>query len=200
VLRVDDTVGIRVSLLASEACTGKEGKSDTNVSHIKQSLLQSAVPTTPEVPCCPVGGAILLLSTIKDSLGKSLPSKVILLLTKMERDVCNGRGDAKGLMESSLDRHGAEASTEATTVLLLSPLLEWIKCKDEAVPLLLEKGMTPGRMTDCCSTQSTRKGMGLVEKKGEFLRKIIHHHGDVRVVCNQFEAVSGAVKVCEFHV
>jgi len=33
----------------------------------------------------------------------------------MGRDVCSGRGDAKGLMESSLDGHGAlSASTEAT--------------------------------------------------------------------------------------
>ena len=87
-LRVNDAVGIRVSFLASEACTGKEGKSDTNVSHIKQSLLQSTVPTTPEIPCCPVGGAALLLSSIKDSLGKGLLPEVILLLSKMGRDVC----------------------------------------------------------------------------------------------------------------
>jgi len=34
-----------------------------------------------------------------------------------------------------------------------------------------------GRMTDCYSTQSTRKGMGLVEKKGQFAKKIIQTMG-----------------------
>jgi len=57
-----------------------------------------------------------------------------------------------------------------------------------------------GRMTDDVSTQSTHKGMGLVKAKGEFLRKMTHHHGDIRGVCSQFEADSGAAKVCEFHV
>ena len=47
-----------------------------------------------------------------------------------------------------------------------------------------------GRMTDGCGTQSTQKGMGLVKAKCEFLRKIIHHHGDSAAVC----AVGGCFK------
>jgi len=54
-------------------------------------------------------------------------------------------------------------------------------------------------MTDGCGTQSTQEGMGLVKAKGEFSRKITHCHGHSAVVCSQFEAVSGAGKVCEFH-
>ena len=60
-------------------------------------------------------------------------------------------------------------STEATVV--LSPLLS---CVDQIEWMRL---YLRGRMTDGCGTQSTRKGMGLVEKKCQFA-KIIHHHGD----------------------
>ena len=63
-------------------------------------------------------------------------------------------------------------STEATVV--LSPLL--IKWKGE-YRIEWMRLYLRGRMTDGCGTQSTRKGMGLVEKKCQFA-KIIHHHGD----------------------
>ena len=53
-----------------------------------------------------------------------------------------------------------------------------------------------GRMTDKCSTNSTQEGMGLVKAKGEFLRKVNTNHGDTPVAFGQFEAVSGAEKVC----
>jgi len=117
VLRVNDAVRIRVSFLASEACTGKEGKSDTNVSHIKQSLLQSAVPTTTEIPCCPVGGAILLLLPIKGPLEEGLVPEVILLLPEMGRDISYGRHNSKDLMECRLDGHGAIGSCRSNSSL-----------------------------------------------------------------------------------
>jgi len=56
-----------------------------------------------------------------------------------------------------------------------------------------------GGMTDDVSTQSTHKGMGLVKKEVS-VRENNSHHGDVSVVRSRFEADSGAVKVCEFHV
>ena len=40
---------------------------------------------------------------------------------------------------------------------------------------------------------------GVSGKEVSVFAKIIHYHGNVRVVCSQFEAVSGAGKGCEFH-
>ena len=62
---------------------------------------------------------------VEDALGKGLPSEVILLLAKMGRDVCEGRSDAKGLMEGCLDGHGA--STEATRFSHVASVELWIK-------------------------------------------------------------------------
>ena len=67
---------------------------------------------------------------------------------------------------------------------LLMRLFEWLR-------LYLR-----GRMTDKCSTNSTREGMGLVKAKGEFLRKVNTNHGDTSGAFGQFEAVRRAGKVC----
>jgi len=45
-----------------------------------------------------MGGATFHLLLVENTLGECLPSKVILLLSKMRRDVGYGRGDAEGLV------------------------------------------------------------------------------------------------------
>jgi len=54
-----------------------------------------------------VRGAVLLLLLVENTLVKGLFPKVILLLTKMGRDISYGRRNTKDLMECRLDRHGA---------------------------------------------------------------------------------------------
>jgi len=96
------------------------------------------------------------------------PMDVILLLAKMRREISYRWSDAKGLVEGCLDGHGA--STEATRFSRVASVELWIKFEWMRLYLWCWKDDSTGRMTDCCSTQSTRKGMGLVEKKGEFSR------------------------------
>jgi len=47
------------------------------------------------------------LLLVEDALGESLPSKVILLLLEMGRDISQGRSNAESLMWRRLDGHGA---------------------------------------------------------------------------------------------
>ena len=87
VLGMNHTVRVRVALLPSEACAGKKSEANSHVSHIKKCLLQPAVAATAKVQCRPVGGAIFLLLLVECPLEKGLPTKVILLLSKVGRDV-----------------------------------------------------------------------------------------------------------------
>jgi len=68
VFRMHDAIRAWVALLPCESCA--ESKTNPHIAHVKQSLLQATVPTTSKVPCCLVGGATLLLVSIKDSLDK----------------------------------------------------------------------------------------------------------------------------------
>jgi len=77
---MDHTVTAWIALFPSKACTGWKSKPNTDVTHVKESLLQSTIPSTPKVPCCPIGRAVFLLPSIACVLVEGLPLEVILLL------------------------------------------------------------------------------------------------------------------------
>ena len=62
----------------------------------------------------------------------------------------------------------------------------------EAVP--------PGKDDRRCQYTIYTQRDGVSEKEVSVRKKNNSHHGDVSVVRSRFEADSGAVKVCEFHV
>jgi len=125
VLGVDDRVAIWIRFVLGKACACEDRESNTKGLEIQECLLQSAITSAAKVPCAPVAGLLLSEEPVEDTLGKSLLPEGLLLLSEMGRDISYGRRNAKCLMECSLDGHAGEAttSTEATTVLLLSPLL-----------------------------------------------------------------------------
>jgi len=63
---------------------------------------------------------------------------------------------------------------------------------DEAVP--------PGKDDRRCQYTIYTGRDGVSEKEGSVREKDNTNHGHSAVVYTQFKAVSGAVKVCEFHV
>jgi len=97
VFRIDGTVTTGVSLLLGEASTGQCCKSNAKIVQVKQCMLQSTVPTTLEVPCCPVGRAMFCLLLVENVLAECLPSEIMLLLRQMRGNVSQSGMRREGL-------------------------------------------------------------------------------------------------------
>jgi len=67
------------------------------------------------------------------------------------------------------------------------------------VPLLVEKGMTPGKDDRLLQYTIYTERDGVSGKEVSVSKKDNTNHGDVRVVCSQYEVDSRAGKGCEFH-
>jgi len=94
VFGMDDAITMWVSLVLGESSANKHGKANTKCLQIKDSLLQSAVSSTADVPCAPMARLLLGEFPVECSLDEGLLPDCLTLLPQKKRDVREG-GDLR---------------------------------------------------------------------------------------------------------